>query len=161
MKKFLLLGVLALGLGAVSGQRASAWCSFKLSAGVNMEYTGGGNCLLWGLYKSSEPPYGPAGCSPDYGAGAYGGYAMGGYGYPAAGGYGYSAPTGYGYTAPATPAPAPATESAPAPKPAAVTPVMYDASWYGNGYQPVSYYPQGMGYSYGYYYQAPSSWYGQ
>ena len=138
MKKFLLTAVLALSFLAASGQQASAWKHFKFSAGMSMEFTGGGNCLLWGLYKSSPVPEG-----------------FGGYGYPDMGGPvvvasgDSSTGTSDGFKAPA---PTPAKQTS------------YETGWSNySGYQPVNYYDYsnagyGYGYGYGYY---PSSWYGQ
>jgi hypothetical protein len=133
MKKLLLAAVLALPFLAASGQSASAWSHFKFGCGLNMEWTKGGNNVLWGAYKSSDVPgAGPIGFpGPDMG---YPGPELGMAGDP-----GYmingGAPQQGGFTAPA---------------PTPVKPTSYDATYYGNGYQPVGYYDAYQG----------GSWYG-
>jgi hypothetical protein len=113
MKKLLLAAALALPCLAASGQTASAWSNSKFSRGFNREWTRGGNCCMWGLWKSCPPPccppcpppcYGP--CPWDFG-----------------GGFGYD----LGYNPP---------------PPAGVYPVQYGADYTGgSGFQPVNYYP--------------------
>src|SRR5437879_642869 len=56
MKKILVLSVSALTVLAISGQNASAWSEFKFGVGLNLAYKGGGNNILWGAYKSQQPP---------------------------------------------------------------------------------------------------------
>ena len=63
MKKFLLMGLLALGLLTVTGQSAHAWVNAKFSAGINCQWQSGGNCLLWGLFKNDNVP-GPGMAGP-------------------------------------------------------------------------------------------------
>jgi hypothetical protein len=106
MKRFVTLCALAVAILAIAEQKASAWTKFNFSAGVNLSYQGGDNCLLWGLAKSGPAP----GCE-------YGGAPM----------Y-YAPPMAQGYTAP---------------MPAPVAPLAASTT------QPV-----------GYYYYAPSYWYG-
>src|SRR5947207_1787016 len=58
MKKLIAASVLALLVLASSQQSASAWCNFKFGVGLNFEYSGGNNCLLWGLHRSGQVPDG-------------------------------------------------------------------------------------------------------
>jgi hypothetical protein len=88
MKKLVFLSVAALSVVALSGQRACAWKQFKFGVGANIEGSAGGNNILWGVWKSQQPPapgFGggyPGGPAAPYGPG-FGGFG-GGYG----GGYG-------------------------------------------------------------------------
>jgi len=77
MKKMLLTALLGLGLVLVSGSKASAWSKFNWGAGFNVGWEGGGNSVLWGLFKGENIPYmgGPgmdagAPMMPDMGHGA-------------------------------------------------------------------------------------------
>jgi hypothetical protein len=97
MKKLLAMGALAVALLAVSQQQASAWKNVKFGCGLNWEWSSGGNCFGWGLWRSGQPPgpesFGYPGHGP-YGNGFApmpGGYGMPGYGMP-----GYGMPNGYG-----------------------------------------------------------------
>jgi hypothetical protein len=143
MKKILLLSVLALSVAAFSSQKASAWSDWKFGVGLNFDYKGGGNTLLWGLKKSEQfPAQGFAG----YPGGGYpGAYGVPG-GMPAAAepGYGNYGAMGYNqnFSAPAS---APAAQ-----QPNSMKPVGY--SYDPTGYLPAGYYPY---YDYGSY-QAPS-----
>ena len=56
MKKFLMIGALALGLAAVSGQEASAWIKCNFSVGLNWSWESGNNSFLWGLWSSGQVP---------------------------------------------------------------------------------------------------------
>jgi hypothetical protein len=113
MKRFVTLCALAVALLAVAEQKASAWTKWNFSAGINLSYQGGDNCLLWGLVKSGPMPGCDYGCPPVcYAPQMYQGAAA-------------------GYTGPMP------TQAAPQAAPAATTT------------QPV-----------GYYYYAPSYWYG-
>lgn len=56
MKKFLTLGVLALTLGVLSTEQASAWTNLKFGAGINFGYQAGGNNFGWGLFRNGQPP---------------------------------------------------------------------------------------------------------
>jgi hypothetical protein len=129
MKKLVMASMLALGALAVSSQPASAWTKFKFGIGANISYTGSGNCLFWGAAKGAPLPD----CGMP-GGGFPGGYA------PTYGDYGAAAYTG-----------AQGTPTAAAAQP--VQPVFY-----GQGYQPASYYYPTAGYTY---YPAPSYWYGR
>ncbi len=142
MNKLLMASLLALGVTVAGQQKASAWSEFKFSAGVNLGWVGGGNRVLWGLYRSAPYPGGPdltpAFVISPYNPARYGGYPC--YG-AAQGGEGYGAV---------------AAQQAPAmqPVPAAAAPQAYNP-YYNTGYQPV-------GYTYPYVgYQAPSYWYGR
>src|SRR5437016_224120 len=92
MKRLLLGGGLACAALLVSVSEAPAWINFRFSAGLNWSWESGGNCILWGLVRGADSPYGGGGSYgfPSYGGFADGGYAQGGY---AQGGYadaGYS-----------------------------------------------------------------------
>src|SRR5437763_1735249 len=56
VKKFLMIGALALGLAAVSGQEASAWIKCNFSVGLNWSWESGNNSFLWGLWTSGQAP---------------------------------------------------------------------------------------------------------
>jgi hypothetical protein len=178
MKRFLVLGPLALTLALLSGQTASAWVNFKFGAGVNWSWQSGGNNFLWGFFRNGQPPgpdvaYPPNGHAPGYPPG-YGGYP----GYPPQATFpGNPTPygpfdfqyfghqPGMGHDAAQQPQSAPANPQTP------VAGQNTQVSWYGNGaYQPVSYshtsfysnpwqYPVSS--SNGTYNQAPSYWYGR
>lgn len=66
MKKFVILGVLALALVAITQQQADAWCNIKFGAGVNLNWQGGDNSLLWGLYRSGQVPHAGPGVVPPF-----------------------------------------------------------------------------------------------
>ena len=72
MKKFLMMGALAMALAVLSTQQAPAWINVKFNAGLNYGYQAGGNNLLWGAFRNGQPP-GPDGCSgfPQSGPGFY------------------------------------------------------------------------------------------
>jgi len=169
MKKFLLTCALALSVVALAEHRASAWCNFNLSAGVNLSWQHGpSNNWCFGFCGSNQCPsppcFGDGGYYP-----AYDGHLAGAY--PAYDGH-YAAP----YAVPANASPAPGQQGPsfpPAPKPADDGKKSGYLGTWGNGYQTV-------GYSYGYqagqygypstgylqypaggYFQAPSYWYGR
>jgi hypothetical protein len=178
VKKLLLVGLMALGLTALSQQRAAAWYKWSISAGFNINFESGNNSWLWGMFKSGQCPgyptdgYASSGC---WGNG-------GGCGYPAAyggdfGGYGGYAVADGAHAAPSSgpyvpPAPQPVKPGEP-PGSKETSSSRSAASGY-YGYQPVGYYYQQPSYShshgyqpppYGYYqpqsyYQAPAYWYG-
>ena len=56
MKKMLLTALLGLGLVLVSGSPASAWSKFNWGAGFNVGWEGGGNSVLFGLFKGENIP---------------------------------------------------------------------------------------------------------
>jgi hypothetical protein len=117
MKKLLLLSVLGLPLLAVTPERASAFVNFKFGIGMNLEYTSGGNCCLWGLWKNGPGPgygYGPPGGMP-YGGPFYGPM-------PADAGFMPAGDFGHGVSAPAD-----------------LHPIQYNSPSYGGSYQPISY----------------------
>jgi hypothetical protein len=64
MKKMFVAAGLALALTASSGQKASAWCKFNCSAGINISYESTGSCWGWGL--SCQPNPAPYGCASNY-----------------------------------------------------------------------------------------------
>ena len=90
MKKFLMMGLMALGIAAASQQQASAWIKFNISAGFNISFESGNNTWLWGAFHNG--PY--MGGYPDFGHGFHGDY-----GYP----MGYDYGGFYGGHAAATP----------------------------------------------------------
>lgn len=56
MKKFLMMGALAMALAVLSTQQAPAWINVKFNAGLNYGYQAGGNNLLWGAFRNGQPP---------------------------------------------------------------------------------------------------------
>ncbi len=56
MRKMLLTALLGLGLVLASGSQASAWSKFNWGAGFNVAWEGGGNSVLWGLFKGENIP---------------------------------------------------------------------------------------------------------
>ena len=77
MKKFLVLGLTALGLALVTDRPADAWINSKFSVGFNWHWQSGGNSLLWGAFRNSQPPGPDHGGGPGYGYGPglpYGGH---------------------------------------------------------------------------------------
>ena len=56
MKKFFIMGALALTAAVLSDHQASAWTNFKFGAGVNLGYQAGGNNFGWGLFRNGNPP---------------------------------------------------------------------------------------------------------
>jgi hypothetical protein len=58
MKKMLLVALLGLGLVLASEQRASAWSKYNFGVGLNVGYEGGGNSVLFGMFKGEQPPMG-------------------------------------------------------------------------------------------------------
>src|SRR6516162_1554493 len=76
MKKILVLGALALSIGLLSEQHASAWVNAKFGVGLNWNWQSGGNNFLWGFFRNGQPP-GPDCCYP---RGGYPGYPGGGHG---------------------------------------------------------------------------------
>jgi hypothetical protein len=51
MKKLLAMSVLALAAVAVSGRPAQAWSNWKFNVGLNLQYQGADNSVLWGLFR--------------------------------------------------------------------------------------------------------------
>lgn len=156
MKRFLSVGLLALGVVFASQRPAHAWINAKFSVGLNWSWQSANNSFLWGAWQS-----GPS----------HGGFIGGDYGYPGyGGGYlfdgGMATPSYYG--APA--APADPKKSSDGKDSKGMTGLFNTIpSWYGgNVYQSASwpghtpaYYPN---YNAGYYYYPsyayPSYWYG-
>jgi hypothetical protein len=162
MKKILVLGALALSIGLLSQQQASAWVNCKFGVGLNWNWQSGGNNFLWGAFRNGQPP-GPDCCY----AGGHPGSRPGSTfpGFTPYGPYDFQyfgqQPQGNGTQNTTTPV-APQT-------PAGGT--NQTSGYYNSYYQPVSYSPGYYGYNYpsgysypaqGYYgYQAPSYWYGR
>ncbi len=55
MKKILALGLLAIAISAVSHQQASAWVNSRFGIGMNIDWSSGGNSLLWGAWRNAQP----------------------------------------------------------------------------------------------------------
>jgi hypothetical protein len=132
MKKLVMAALLSVGVLTACQQRASAWCEFKFSAGVNLSYRSSGSSSNWGIYRTSTPcdtcpPFSCASNFPYFGGVAYA---------PANASY-------YGGVAAQAPAAQPATAQTYNP-------------YYNTGYQPVGY--TYSGYSN---YVVPAYWYGR
>src|SRR5262245_37097105 len=56
VKKWTLMGALALGIVAVSGQQASAWYKVGFSAGISFTWESANNSWLWGALRSGQVP---------------------------------------------------------------------------------------------------------
>jgi hypothetical protein len=56
MKKFVLLGALAVAVAALAQEEASAWTNCKFGIGLNWEHSSGGNNLLWGVFRNGQVP---------------------------------------------------------------------------------------------------------
>jgi hypothetical protein len=171
VKKWTLMGALALSIAAVSGQQASAWYKVGFSAGVNFTWESGNNSYLWGAWRSGNIPghptdlptwvsHYPQSNSAIAGGGGFGGGFGGDFsgmngGIP----YGHGAPNGGdpGYTGPQPQSKEPPMDkkggdnnggngnNGSVSRPAS-------ASTGYNGYQPVGYQYQAPNYSY----QAPA-----
>jgi hypothetical protein len=139
MKKFLVVGALALTSAAIFHQQAFAWKNTQFSVGLNWSHQSGGNNLLWGAFRNGQPGCADYSCcQPNcgYGAGAMGA-SMGGY------------PT----NAMTPPAPTTFQPSAPATfQPPMPTPVVpHSQLWYANpGYQTVNFAPESYDYGFSY-----------
>ena len=168
MRRFLIACVVALAVMAVQEQKASAWCNFNFSAGVNLSWQAGDNCYLWGLCKSGPYPGTQAqvgNCSPFAGLCGNGCCNGNGNGGGWGNGYGYGGGSQYFGGYPVTgdtsvlPAPTQSTTPAPAPtpnpgaKPQQTTQQIGYYSYPAAGYAYTGYYGNS-------YYQAPSYWYG-
>jgi hypothetical protein len=132
MKRILGASVAALALVLATQQQASAWHKCNFGIGLNLSCEGGGNCVLWGMFKGAQTPGHVDGYIPDHHPVA--GFDPSMFGPPA-----FEAPHGH-----------PAVE--PIGPPLAIKPAAYQ-------YQPVGYqaYPyQAMGYYYNPYYY---NWY--
>jgi hypothetical protein len=55
MKKFLVIGGLALAVAAILGHQAWAWTNCNFSIGLNLSCQSGGNNFLWGLFRNGQP----------------------------------------------------------------------------------------------------------
>src|SRR5215216_2694688 len=56
MRQILIGCLAATAVLLLSQQKASAWCSFNFSTGVNMSWQSGGCRVLWGLVESAPGP---------------------------------------------------------------------------------------------------------
>jgi len=126
MKKLLTMGAMAVALLAVSQQQASAWKNMKFGCGLNWEWSSGGNCFGWGLWRNGQPP-GPEG-----------------FGYPGHGPYGFAPapwdqgmPHGMGY--PSMPY-AGSDFTAPPPRPVDAQTMRYFPPYNDAYYVPVNWY---------------------
>jgi hypothetical protein len=168
VKKFLIVGALALGLVFVGQQRASAWIKFNVGFGFNWTFESGNNCWLWGLFRNGQLPGSPTDACCGQGCG-FGGFGHGFGGYDM--GYGgYYGDVHTGSHAPAQQNPQGEQKNGDSGKTTSAyypgyQPVGYSYPAQGyypsSGYSSPGYYPS-YGYSgYGYgAYQAPSYWYG-
>jgi hypothetical protein len=67
MKKFLMMGVLAVTAVMLSQQQASAWINTRFSIGFNWQWQSGNNSWFWGTFVNGQTPgfdFGP-GFEPD------------------------------------------------------------------------------------------------
>lgn len=131
MKKFMMAGVLALGVALLAQQPASAWSKWNFSVGLNFSYEGANNSYLWGAVRGGQVP----GYPTDVGHGFYnqGGGTVYDQGY-----YGQGDAHGYAPSYPAQQFQAPLPQQAPETKKEETK-----TSWYGNpNYQPAVYYYQ-------------------
>jgi hypothetical protein len=176
VKKFLIIGALALGLAAVSVQEASAWIKCNFSIGLNWSWESGNNSFLWGLWSSGQVPGYPSDAFNGFHANPSPYVGMGGpMPYGDHGGYAPPAPHGgNGFVAP------PPGQTAEPPTGKNGNTGASTSQYGASGYQPVGYYQApayyqtpsygspsygsygGQGYGYGSYgnYQVPSYWYG-
>jgi hypothetical protein len=173
MRKLLYVTALALTATAAAPHEAFAWNNCKFSVGLNWQWQGANNNLLWGLWRCGpvgNEPCGPGGPYPGCSACAPGccpqqvpyfqapGFGPQGYGPQGYGPQGFC-PQGYCPQAAMmvppggdpTPTQLPATSAAQTP--AGVQPVGYQMPMYNPYYYP--YYPMYYGG------QAPSYWYRQ
>ena len=56
MKKFVLAGLVALSVMAITQQQASAWINSRFGIGLNWHTQSGGNQILWGAWRNGQPP---------------------------------------------------------------------------------------------------------
>jgi len=133
MNKILAAGAVALVLTATVQQPVQAWSKYNIGVGFNLGWEGGGNSVLWGMYKGANTPGATDG---DFGAHQHRGLLGRRMGYP---GYpGYSGFPGYDFPVPnqmAEPPMAPADQPEKVVPPTAVKPASY------NPYQMMGYYP--------------------
>jgi hypothetical protein len=162
VKKALIASLAALVLLLVSQQQAYAWKKWSFNAGISINYEGGNNSFLWGLYQNGQVPgypsdYYPLNRSIVSGPSPYGGFPAYG-GAPLAADYS----GGHGPALPAGAQPMPSGNQSQQPKQAETQAVYYN----NYNYQPAGYQTPSYGYSnYGYSnygnYQVPSYWYGR
>ncbi len=168
MKKFLFLGLAALGLGLVIDRPADAWVNSKFSIGLNWHRQSGGNNLLWGVFRNGQVP-GPEG------GGFHGGYLPHGDHAPTFPGFHPAGPNEFQYFGQKPqnqngnqPNPQPAAAAAQQPQAYGLVPNWYNQSLYQavnytpNYYYPADYSSTGNFYPgyYGYF-QPPSYWFGR
>ena len=166
MKKFILSGMLALGLTAASGQEAKAWVNFKFGVGMNMSLQSTEITSSQGAFPQRPTPRPRSlrhpGGHPGYGGG-HPGFVPG----PGPGhGHGQDFPFYGSATQPRRQQPLPC----PPPLLLPPSPPRKQTYWQGGSnpyhtvgyspsysYTPNYYYPS----TYGYYYAAPNYWYGR
>lgn len=68
MKKFLIMGFLAVVGLALAQQQASAWVNCKFGVGLNWQFQSGGNSCFWGAFVNGQPP------GSDFGQGGFGNF---------------------------------------------------------------------------------------
>jgi hypothetical protein len=122
MRRFVIVGALALTVAAIFHQQALAWKNVHFSIGLNYSCQSGGNNLLWGVFRNGQPG------APDWEC-----HHSSGYNFPTFGGYSMIPDMSHAYAGPA---------AAPA------VPQSHAAGWYNPGYQTVNFAPYEYGYSY-------------
>jgi hypothetical protein len=162
MKQFLAASGLAVLLLAGVQQSASAWCAFRFGIGLDVGFSCGNNCCLWGLYHNGQVPTPPCPfdlVGPGYGGPGWPVYGFG-FGHTPPASHGYVPPAGRSYTPPTPandfigpqPTPAPSSSSYLMP-PASSAPAQTTGYSYPAGYYPMSY-PAGYYYPMSYNYPA-------
>jgi hypothetical protein len=67
MKRILYIALIALCLVLASNRQASAWSKFNFGVGLNIGFEGGGNSVLFGMFKGAPTPgYGDGGGYPSF-----------------------------------------------------------------------------------------------
>ena len=56
MKKFVVMGALALAVPAFSREQAAAWTNARFGVGLNWERQSGANNFLWGMFRNGQVP---------------------------------------------------------------------------------------------------------
>jgi hypothetical protein len=63
MRRFLLMGLAAIGLSLASEQTAQAWVNSQFSIGLNWKWQSSNNCWFFGLFCNGPGPCSPYGCN--------------------------------------------------------------------------------------------------
>jgi hypothetical protein len=136
MKRFLSIGLLALGAMLGDQAPASAWVNFKFSAGINWQWQSAGNNFLWGLWRNGQPPGPEAFGAHEHGQSHFHGYAA-----PQQPYYGFRPTMPQQQQAPAAGAPATAPTSLPGGPQPATTPGYSNHHGQFYYYQPTNFHP--------------------